>query len=318
MWGCECTTKIGGCGRRFRLSEKRGDGARCSSKQRRRSQSLTNVPDGPGSPDLLDPAQRDSSLRTPASYPQRAFHLRYHDALSGANLTTPTSMNIRAFARNTRDGTKRFMQRVELRSALSRLEQDLRSGTRPKMTLLHRLARGWGNQWWSASPNLVTAVLDWLPKTTGPILECGSGLTTLVLAVAAAQSGRPVISLEHDQEWADRVLAALPDHLCAHVTLRLTPIKEFGEFDWYSVSPDDLPPRIGLVLCDGPPGGTRGGRYGLAPVVAKRLAARCVVLLDDTQRPGEHTVLERWRSEFHASVLEEGGTYSVIEIRAEA
>lgn len=210
----------------------------------------------------------------------------------------------------------RFARRVELRSALSRLERDLRSGKRPEMTLLHRLARGWGNDGWIASSHLVIAILEWLPKTSGPILECGSGLTTLVLAVAAAQSGRRVISLEHDQEWADRVLEALPAHLRDHVTLRLTPIRAYGEFDWYSVGPEDLPPGIGLVLCDGPPGSTRGGRYGMAPVVANRLAAKCVILLDDTQRPGEHTVLERWRSEFPASVLEEGGTYSVIEIAA--
>lgn len=146
------------------------------------------------------------------------------------------------------------MQRVELRSALSGIERNLRSGKRPTMPLLHRLARGWGNQGWSASPNLVTAMLDWIPKTSGPILECGSGLTTLVLAAAAAQSGRSVISLEHDQKWAERVLAALPTHLRAHVNLRVTQITNFGEFDWYSVGPDDMPPRVGLVLCDGPPG----------------------------------------------------------------
>ena len=233
-------------------------------------------------------------------------------------LATSAIMKIRAIARTVRDTARRSAQQVELRSALSRLERDLRSGKRPKMPLLHRLARGWGNQWWSASPHLVTAMLDWLPKTSGPILECGSGLTTLVLAAAAAQSGRNVISLEHDRNWGDRVLAALPVRLRTHVTLRLSPIKDFGEFDWYSVGPNDIPSGIGLVLCDGPPGGTRGGRYGLAPVMANRLAAKCIILLDDTQRPGEHTVLERWRSEFRASLVEEGGTYSVIEIGAPA
>ncbi len=210
------------------------------------------------------------------------------------------------------------VRHAQLRSALSRLERDLSSGKRPKTAILRRLVLGWGNQGWSASLHLVTAMLDWLPKTCGPILECGSGLTTLVLAAVAAQSGRQVISLEHSQEWADRVLAVLPAHLRAHVTLRLTPIRDFGDFDWYSIGPDELPPRIGLVLCDGPPGGTRGGRYGLAPVLADRLAAKCVILLDDTQRAGEHAVLERWRSEFRASLVQEGGTYSVIEISPQA
>jgi hypothetical protein len=213
----------------------------------------------------------------------------------------------------------RIARRVELRSALLRLEHDLRSGKQPKTALLRRLARGWGNDYWSASPLLLTAMLNWLPKTDGPILECGSGLSTLVLAVAAAQSGRPVISLEHDQKWADRVRAALPAHLRRHVTLNLTPLRDFGEFDWYSVDPHILPAQIGLVLCDGPPGGTRGGRYGLVPVLAECLAARCVILLDDTQRPGEHAALERWCTESRAYVVDEGATedgvtYSVVQI----
>lgn len=223
-------------------------------------------------------------------------------------------MQVRSLARKFKDAALRTARGVELRIGLRRLEGGLSSGRPLGAAVLEQLARGWGNQWWSASTPLLAAMLDWLPKTSGPIVECGSGLSTLVLAAAAARSGRTVISLEHEESWADRVLRALPTHLRPYVSLRVTPIRSFGDFDWYSVDPEELPTSIALVLCDGPPGATRGGRYGLAPVLATRLATGCVVILDDTQRPGEHAVLERWRSEFRASVVEEGGTYSVIEI----
>jgi hypothetical protein len=45
-------------------------------------------------------------------------------------------------------------------------------------------------------------------------------------------------------------------------------------------------------VCDGPKGTTRGGRYGLAPVMKDRLAPGCIVLLDDTSREAERAIIE--------------------------
>ena len=56
--------------------------------------------------------------------------------------------------------------------------------------------------------------------------------------------------------------------------------------------------RISLVICDGPPSSTRGGRFGLVPVLRENLAPGFRILLDDARRPGEREVLRRWASEF--------------------
>jgi len=157
-------------------------------------------------------------------------------------------------------------------------------------------------------------MLDWLPRTSGPIAECGSGLTTLVLASAASLSGRRVHSFEHDADWAARVTRELPVRLRPCVELNVTPITSYSEFDWYSLEAATPPHAIGFVVCDGPPGATRGGRYGLGPVLRPYLAPGCIVLLDDTQRRDEHQIIRRWCSELEGSIVQEADTYSVLSI----
>ena len=96
--------------------------------------------------------------------------------------------------------------------------------------------------------------------------------------------------------------------------MAVAPIRNYDTFDWYGLERCPLPAEIGFVLCDGPPGSTRGGRYGLAPVLGRRLAPGCVLLLDDTQRPEEHAIVQRWCTELGASVIEEADTFTVLRV----
>ena len=70
-----------------------------------------------------------------------------------------------------------------------------------------------------------------------------------------------------------------------------------------------------LAACDGPPGKTLGGRYGLLPVLGDRLPAGSVILLDDATRSGEAEVLRRWTTEARMEVSmreSAGGSFAVI------
>lgn len=86
-----------------------------------------------------------------------------------------------------------------------------------------------------------------------------------------------------------------------HPRIALAPPRSYGEFDWYDITRIDLPISIAAVVCDGPPSMTRGGRYGLLPVLRSRLGG-AVILLDDADRPGEADVLDRWQTEFGCGV----------------
>jgi hypothetical protein len=223
-------------------------------------------------------------------------------------------MGMRALARRVRDAARTSIQRVLLHHQLATLDRTLRSGRQPQLRLLEQLERSWGNEAWSAGAPFLSAMLDWLPQTSGAIAECGSGLSTLVLASAASRLGRRVHSFEHDRDWAACIARDLPARLRPSVELNVTPIKSYGEFDWYSLEAVRAPTAIGFVVCDGPPGTTRGGRYGLAPVLRSHLAPGCIVLLDDTQRPSEREILGRWCAELGGSIVQEAGTYSVLAV----
>ncbi|HUQ10938.1 MAG TPA: hypothetical protein VM146_11540 [Steroidobacteraceae bacterium] len=160
--------------------------------------------------------------------------------------------------------------------------------------LLAELVRGWGNSW-SAQLEFLEASLRATRETDGPILECGSGLSTLLIGAVAQSRGVRVWSLEHEPKWADRVHRYLRKYRMHSVTLCMAPIRSFGDFDWYSLtSLQTIPGKISLVICDGPPGGTRGGRYGLVPVMLDKLRADCTILLDDGARDEERAIAARW------------------------
>src|SRR6187399_1286181 len=62
--------------------------------------------------------------------------------------------------------------------------------------LLSDLVNGWGNSW-SARHEFLDACLQHTRKADGPILECGSGLSTLLVGALAQKLGKSVWSLEH-------------------------------------------------------------------------------------------------------------------------
>jgi hypothetical protein len=158
---------------------------------------------------------------------------------------------------------------------------------------LPQLRMAWGNLGFTAGVSYLLAVLDYAESERGQVLECGSGLTTLLLALVAPPQA--VWSLEHLEEWRSRVQTRL--RLAGtEANVLLAPLTSYGRFEWYEV-PAALPPEFRLVVCDGPPGTTPGGRYGLLPLLGDRLSRGAVILLDDAQRLDEQGVLQRWEKE---------------------
>jgi hypothetical protein len=160
--------------------------------------------------------------------------------------------------------------------------------------ILSELVQGWGNKW-SAQHEYLAACLEHAREADGPILECGSGLSTILLGSVAQASGNSVWSLEHETKYAVRVQHYLDKYHLTSVKLCVAPLSAYGEFDWYTPPRfDSIPEKFSLVVCDGPPGTTLGGRYGLVPVMLDTLRADCTILLDDGAREGERETAERW------------------------
>lgn len=171
----------------------------------------------------------------------------------------------------------------------------LRRGGNPDDALLDRLIWAWDNEGFSGDRSYMRRVVEAARAVQGPVLECGSGLTTLLVAACAGENLR-ACSLEHVGEWRNRVRdRALRCGLKTEVLD--AELVSYGDFDWYRV-PEETPTDIRLVICDGPPAATHGGRYGLLPVCVSRLAPGCIILLDDAERDDERRIAEAWQREY--------------------
>lgn len=198
------------------------------------------------------------------------------------------------------------------RRALRRFSR-LSLGQAPSHALLNDLIHGWDNPTHVAAPEFIGAMLRHAASTRS-ILECGSGLTTILLGVAARPRDTRVYTLEHDPVWADRVGGELQRFGLSNVTLAVAELQCHEEFQWYQTSPSLKSERFGLVVCDGPPGDTEGGRYGLLPIMRASLQPGCVILLDDTQRDAERSIAQRWAAELGTAVEFSTGSRSFATI----
>ncbi len=203
--------------------------------------------------------------------------------------------------RSVKESIKTFERERRLRQAI---EEILRvpPGEMPPLDLLARCESAWGNDGFRAVGGYVQEVARRAVTSAGPILEIGSGLTTLLLGLLAGRRGVQTWTLEHLPEYRQQIQAQLDRYGAPRVHNVLAPLRDHGAFSWYAPPDTDaMPTDFRLVIADGPPGDTKGGRYGLLPIMRSRLAPDVVILLDDAERPGEQRVLQQWKAEYQAA-----------------
>ncbi|ELX08754.1 hypothetical protein Jab_2c08110 [Janthinobacterium sp. HH01] len=159
---------------------------------------------------------------------------------------------------------------------------------------------------WAASPDFLLEVARHartLRQAT--VLECSSGVSTLVLArCMQLNGGGKVYSLEHDVHFAAQTRAHLRRHglqdFATVIDAPLTPYDLDGlSWPWYDLAQLPALPSFDLLVIDGPPQATRAeARYPAGPLLFPRLSAGATVYLDDAARPDEQAILRRWRQEF--------------------
>lgn len=143
----------------------------------------------------------------------------------------------------------------------------------------------WANPY-AATPLLLMALGMTARATGGPILECGGGLSSLVLAAAARD--RKVHVLEDSDIFAARIRAEADRHELDNLVIHCHPLVD----GWYDTS-KIKGMRFGLVFIDGPRR-TTGSR---ADAPAHLDLLRSAVIADDVQADGGvpelRTTLER-------------------------
>jgi hypothetical protein len=115
------------------------------------------------------------------------------------------------------------------------------------------------------------------------------------VGVIAKKRKISLFSFEHFPMWAQRVQQEIDCHRLTSNKLYLTPLKNYGSFDWYDIDNIDLD-NIGLCVCDAPPGDTKGGRRGFLYLFLKKMRSNAVILVDDTSRIDEQQMIKEWQN----------------------
>jgi Methyltransferase domain len=129
------------------------------------------------------------------------------------------------------------------------------------------------------------------------ILECGSGVSTVLLARLLRERGRGALtSLEHDPHWAALIQDQLRrEHLEQIARVVDAPLQ--GDPPWYRL--DEMPDEIDLLIVDGPPAFEPGHSARRTPALARfddTLVRNAAVILDDIDRPGEQQTITTWET----------------------
>jgi len=158
------------------------------------------------------------------------------------------------------------------------------------------LVAAWRNPWSDA--DFVHASVALAKGSPGKILECGSGLTTLVLGCIP---GLKVLSLEENYDWYGLMTEALrhvPHPPLLLDAPLLTAISE--EHNWYLIPETYNWMDFDAVIVDGPSSvsGDLSRRAGLMAVMGDQIRPGAHILMDDTGRDGVRSTINTWISDY--------------------
>lgn len=133
----------------------------------------------------------------------------------------------------------------------------------PRPELFELISDRAGNPW--AAPHAMLARCYEMAKDAkGPVLETGSGLTTIVMGMAGAE----VHALEHSLYWFRKTRKLVRRYGLTNVNLIYAPLQEHPDGTaWYGL-PDEMASGFDLVVCDGPPRlhGDRRSLWGMIDI----------------------------------------------------
>ena len=160
------------------------------------------------------------------------------------------------------------------------------------------------------------------------IVELGSGISTIVVASWLREAGGGhIISLDHDESWAEKTKFYLRQAGLADVAevwiLPLVPTESMGHVvNWYDINKCEWPVNdIDLLIIDGPPAGAADKSKSMSRLPAiqmlnERLSNDCCIVLDDALRNGESRILKTWVSQvpnFKLDVVPTTTGFAILE-----
>jgi hypothetical protein len=171
----------------------------------------------------------------------------------------------------------------------------------------------YGNEY-AMGPTGMKEVYDKCAAAKGPILEVGSGLTTIIAGIACIRNGQTVHSLEHDIEWFRVVRNYIQLWKTRAVALHYAPLAEYPDPDptaqhpmmWYGDGVlDDLPEKFDVAIIDGPP--RRYGREAAYKLIGERIKD-ATWIVDDTDDASQLAMVTKHAANYNKTVTDYGSS----------
>lgn len=169
---------------------------------------------------------------------------------------------------------------------------------------------------WSVALELGCWLYDTIIKRRpSVIVEYGSGLSTLIMAIALSRAGGgKLIAVEHDEEYYKKTRDLLKNAgLFDRVELLLCPLVEIeingASYKWYSLTETTLEnyvveSEVDLLFVDGPPAATGpNARFPAYHVTKKFLSNDALIVLDDADRADEAAIVNQWIEESNGTLV---------------
>lgn len=224
----------------------------------------------------------------------------------------------------THPRVRQWIVRGQQLARLIRLERHLGAlqstlPTAPDDDLISKLFAAFGDPLSHGQRAYVQRCLAEATRATGPILQCGGGLLSVLIGMLCQQSEHPGKRLwvfEHDPHWGSLVRSWLHAREIKHAHIISAPAEQFDGYVWYVLDPARLPDNFALVLSEASsalPGSTRG----VVTRMARHLGDRCVILGHNARRPRDLKFLADWaKSQGAPFVVAEGvNPYLKIALR---
>ena len=178
-------------------------------------------------------------------------------------------------------GSLAEVMRRRLGTTLRDICEKIRKGT----WTVHDLAeaRRYDDNKFGASNDVLSIAVGFAAKANGPIIEAGSGLTTVLMAAATEHT---VYCLEHHEGYAERLRMMAREAGVGNIGLCVCPIKD----NWYDLTGKTLPKHFSVGLNDGPPR-QLSNRHGFMDVFGEQVD---VMVCDDADDQEYRTYLTSW------------------------
>lgn len=156
---------------------------------------------------------------------------------------------------------------------------------------------------WAAAPETVQIVTNLARSATGPIIEVGSGLSTVAMAAA---TGQKIWCIEHLPRYAEDTETLAAQAGVGNIALITADLKG----GWYDLDGVTLPQSFALGVVDGPPrdGGDRMGFFDA-------LADRCrVIVCDDADGKTYAAKLRAWAASRNRPIQIDGRVAVIMPV----